>query len=145
MGIVFLFAIILIMTLRFNFLLTSTFVSNMQSDGEGFTARSFQQSGIIDEIKKIAINKKTVSNSAGFVLFHTNRYPIQIDNFPNYSFGAGDTYGEIPFREAGASLILMYSDFSNYYGEESDQLLSAVTQGLKVVYQDNEGGIYTYK
>jgi len=120
-------------------------VKNLRSEGEGFTARIYQQSGIIDEIKKIPVDKNTISNSAGFVLFHTNRYPIQVDNFPNYSFGKGDTYGEIPFREENASLILMYSDFSNYYGEKSNQLLSALTHNLNIVYQDNEGGIYSYK
>lgn len=143
------FLITLIITLsfvffRYNSFLTNTYIRNMNSDGYGFTSRVIQQSGLIKEIQKISDDREMISNSAGFVLFYTNRYPIQVDNFRNYSFGSGDSYGEKSFREKNAALIILFSDFSNYYGIEANKLLSNLTTSLNADYIDNEGGIYYY-
>jgi hypothetical protein len=117
----------------------------MSANGYGFTARAYQQSGLINEIQKIPDDREMISNLSGFVLFYTNRYPIQVNNFPNYSFGSGNTYGEKPFRENRAALIILFSDFSNYYGEDSENLLFSLTNTLNAKYVDTEGGIYLYQ
>jgi hypothetical protein len=116
----------------------------MKTDGYGFTSRTYQESGIIESIKKLPSDLEMVSNSSAFVLFYSNRYPIQIDNFPNYIFGSGDSYGEKSFREKNAALIIFFSDFSNYYDDPSATFLNLITDTLKVGYIDNEGGIFFY-
>jgi len=132
--------------LRYNILrTTNSYIKAMRANGYGYTARAYQQSGLINEIQKIPDDQIMISNLSGFVLFYTNRYPIQVNNFPNYSFGSGNTYGEKHFRENNAALILLFSEFSNYYGEESENLLNKLTNTLDANYIDNEGGIYYYR
>jgi 4-amino-4-deoxy-L-arabinose transferase-like glycosyltransferase len=131
--------------LRYNSLRTNSYIRAMSANGYGFTARAYQQSGLINEIQKIPDDREMISNLSGFVLFYTNRYPIQVNNFPNYSFGSGNTYGEKPFRENRAALIILFSDFSNYYGEDSENLLFSLTNTLNAKYVDTEGGIYLYQ
>ena len=85
-----------------------------------------------------------VSNLSGFVLFHTNRYPIFIENFPHYAYGAGDSYGEQEFREKDAALIIMRSEFDNFYGASADDLFTKVTSSQRVEYEDAECIILSY-
>jgi hypothetical protein len=131
--------------IRYNCLRTNSYIKAMNTNGYGFTARAYQQSGLINEIQKIPDDREMISNSSGFVLFYTNRYPIQVNNFPNYSFGSGNTYGEKSFREKYAALIILFSDFSNYYGVESENLFFTLTNTLNAKYVDIEGGIYYYQ
>jgi len=131
--------------LRYNSLRSISYIKDMSANGYGFTSRAYQQSGLINEILKIPNERVMISNSSGFVLFYSNRYPIQVDNFPNYSYGSGNSYGEKPFRENQSALIILFSDFSNYYGEESGNLLHSLTNTLNTKYLDAEGGIYYYQ
>jgi len=131
--------------LRYNFLRTNSYIKTMEENGHGFTARAYHQSGLINEIRKISWDEELISNSSGFVLFYTNRYPMQVDNFPNYAYGSGNSYGENSFRENNTALIILFSDFSNYYGENSENLLYSLTNSLNVKYVDIEGGIYYYR
>ena len=131
--------------LRHNFLRTNSYIKAMEENGHGFTARAYQQSGLINEIRKLSWDQEIISNSSGFVLFYTNRYPIQVNDFPIYAYGSGNSYGEYSFRENNAALILLFSDFSNYYGEKSENLLYSLTNTLNAEYVDIEGGIYYYR
>jgi hypothetical protein len=117
----------------------------MNSEGDGFTSREFQQSEFIDKIREISIEHEMISNSSGFVLFHTNRYPIQVDVFRNYAFGLGNAYGEASFRERNGALIILFSDFYNYYGDTAEDLFSNLTSPLNPYYVNNVGGIYFYQ
>jgi hypothetical protein len=130
--------------LRFNFLFSNSYIQNLHENGLGFTSRVYRQSGIIDAIKKRPPTQILLSNSAGLVLFYDNRYPIQINIFPDHVFGDGGSYGEKIFREENAALILFFSDFSNYYNDQAGNLINNVTKNLTIEYIDSEGGIYTY-
>ena len=105
------FIILFLIGLRYNIIRTYANTKFMQTNGEGFTAREYQQSGIIEAIRSIDADQEMISNSAGFVLFYSNRYPYQVDNFPYHTFGSGDSYGEKAFREKNAALIILFSDF----------------------------------
>jgi len=140
----FIFTAITLFSLRFTAYKSRQYIYNMQQDGHGYSARQYHQSDIIHQIKALPDERNLISNSAGFVLYYINRLPMQINQFANHAFGSKNGYGEMTFREKGAYLILLYPDFFNYYGEQADQLLSTITSGLDVVYQDDIGGIYTY-
>ena len=130
--------------LRFNYMRTLSYANEMQANGHGYSARQYQESGIIREIQAIPAEQRMVSNAASFVLYYTNRFPIQIDQFANRTFGKHNGYGEKWVREKGAPLILLYPEFRNYYGETADQLLATITNGLEARYRDEVGGIYYY-
>ncbi len=136
--------LLLVISLRFNIYQASSFIDEMKENGHGYSARQYRQSGIIEHIQALPDNQRMVSNSAGFVLYYTNRFPIQIDQFANRTFGKTNGYGEKWFREKDAALILLYPDFRNYYGNTADPLLATITNGLDVAYQDETGGIYYY-
>lgn len=142
-ALVMIFTVLII--IRFNLYNSIAFKHALAENGLGYTSKELQQSGLIDEINLIADNGIMVSNLSGFVLFHTNRYPIQIENFPQYSFGSGTAYGELEFREKRAALIILKSEFSNYYGDSAIDLYHNVTKNLTVSYEDNEGSIFYYK
>lgn len=130
--------------IRYYYLKSSALVQDLEKEGMGFTAAKYQRSGIISALHALPNDLPMASNSPGFVLFYTNRYPYQIDYFQNHPFGSGNGYGEKSFRENSAALILLYDDFHNYYGENSASLLHTITQGLDVHYQDPMAGIYFY-
>jgi 4-amino-4-deoxy-L-arabinose transferase-like glycosyltransferase len=130
--------------LRYQYLITKPYLQNLSENGIGYTAKKFIQSGTINAIHNIDRDRILISNLSGFVLFHDNRYPIFIENFPHYAFGAGDSYGEREFREANAALIIMRSEFENFYGTSADDLLTKVTDSHRVEYEDAECIILSY-
>ncbi len=137
-------ALAILVLLRFDFLKSLNYAEDMEINGHGYTARQYQESGIVDAIKAIPEDQRMISNDAGFILYYTNRFPVQIDQFANRVYGRHNGYGEKSFREKGAALILLYPEFRNYYGNTANDLLNTVTKGLTVHYQDAVGGIYYY-
>ena len=91
---------------RYNHQTNIEYINNLHTNGIGYTARQFVESGIIEALEELDENRITISNLSGFVLFHTNKFPILIENFPNYRYGEGNAYGEKGFREDDAALIL---------------------------------------
>lgn len=140
----FIFFVISFLSLRFTAYKSRQYVYNLQHNGHGYSARQFQQSEIIHQIKGLPKERNMISNSAGFVLYYENRLPLQINQFANRTYGTKDGYGERTFRDKGAYLILLYPDFFNYYGDQAEHLLSTITSGLDIYYQDDVGGIYIY-
>ncbi|MDK2981866.1 MAG: hypothetical protein PWQ55_2213 [Chloroflexota bacterium] len=136
--------LVLAVVLRFNFYQANSFVREMHEVGHGFSNREYRQSGLVEHIQAIPDDQRMVSNAAPFVLYYTNRFPIQVDQFANRTFGSTNGYGERWVREKGAALIILYPEFRNFYGKAAEPLLETVTQGLDVAYQDETGGIYYY-
>lgn len=134
----------LLIILRFNFLSSFVYIDEMQENGHGFSAREFQEAGILEELKSLPEDQRLISNSSAFVLYHINRFPLQINQFANMPFGDHNGYGEKTFRDREAALIIIYPHFRNYYGDSADQLLENITDGLIVAYQDDVSGIYYY-
>ena len=130
--------------LRFNYLTSSVFIKQMNEVGHGYSAREYHESGVIEQLQSLPQENKWISNSSGFVLYYTNRFPLQVDQFANRAYGWHNGYGEKSFREKGAYLILIFPDFRNYYGDYADHLLPTVIEGLDVVYQDEVCGIYLF-
>ncbi len=136
--------LVAIFSTRFYLLSSLGYVRELYSNGKGYTSRQFMQSDFLHQLVKLPSDQQMISNSAAFVLFHTNRFPYPVEQFPNHSFGSGNSYGEKPFRQKKAALILIFPEFRNYYGSNSDQLLNTLTAGLQVDFQDEIGGIYYY-
>lgn len=136
--------VLLAISARFNFLLTTQKVSEYYENGFGFNSRENQQSGLIDALHDLDPEKPMISNSAAFVLFHTNRLPLNVDHFHNRRYGSSDGYGEKTFRERNAPLIIHIPDFLNSYGENADDLLETLTTGLVQSYADPIGAIYYF-
>lgn len=130
--------------LRHDTLISRTFIHSMHREGSGFNSRALQESGLIDELNKVADNHVMASNTAGFVLYHTNIYPFQIDQFPNHKYGIGNSYGEREFRYEDGRLVILFSDFENYYGENAETLLETITYNLAIEYIDDVGAIYSF-
>ena len=137
-------AVVLLVGLRFNYFQSTSFISEMKENGHGYANRDYRQSDLVEHIQAIPEDQRMVSNAAAFVLYYTNRFPIQVDQFANRTFGTTDGYGEKWVREKGAALIILYPEFRNFYGKAADPLLETITQGLDVAYQDETGGIYYY-
>ena len=63
------------------------------------------------------------------------------------AYGQGEDESQRVFREAGGALVLfnesLREDFG-MYGEQVDERLAALTQGLRLYYQSEDGAIYFY-
>jgi len=129
---------------RYYWLTSSPLVLDLQVNGYGYTARQYQESGIIDELKTIPLDRGIISNVSAFVLYYDNRLPLQVDHFPARMFGSGDGYGEKSFRVKQAALVILLPDFNNYYGERAAGLYAALMDGLEVAYQDAVGAIFYF-
>lgn len=138
------FLLLLIISARFFFLITSSKIYEYRANGFGFNSREVQESGFLAELEKMDPKKPMISNSAAFVLFHTNRFPINISQFHNRQYGSADGYGEKTFRDRNAPLIIHLPDFYNTYGADAEQLLSTITEGLEVFYSGPVGAIFYY-
>ena len=136
--------LVAIISSRYYLLSTLSSVKELNVNGKGFTSRQYQESEFLEKLTTLPSDQIMISNSAAFVLFHTNRFPYPIEQFHGKLFGSGNSYGEKPFREKNAALIILFPEFRNYYGENSDQLLKTLTAGLQVDFQDEIGGIYYY-
>lgn len=130
---------------RYYFFSSRTLVRNLHENGYGYTARQYQESGILEAIRIIPTDRVIISNLSAFVLLHDNRLPMQVDQFHFHRFGSGDAYGESKFRDKQAALLLILPDFNNYYGEQAAELFSVLTDGLRVAYQDPVGAIFYYQ
>lgn len=130
--------------LRYNFMVDRPYLRKLSSEGIGYTSKQFQTSGLLEAIKNLEPDRILISNLSGFVLFHTNRYPIFIENFPHYRYGDGTSYGEKEFREEDAALIILHSEFRNYYGDFSSDLYKMATENLIIEYEDDQGVILSY-
>lgn len=139
------FLILSIIFIRYNFLHARVYLHRLSTDGIGYTSRDYMDSGIISAIKKIDQDRITISNLSGFVLFHTNEYPIFIENFPHYRFGDGTSYGESQFRDESAALILFKSEFFNFYGAAAQDLYQKVTDSLIIEFEDQQAAIFSYQ
>jgi hypothetical protein len=137
-------AVLLLVAARYNYLITTHKISEYYANGFGFNSREIQQSGFINALHDLDKEKPMISNSAAFVLFHTNRFPLDISQFHNRQYGSSDGYGEKTFRERHAPLIIHLPDFRNTYGADADNLLETLTTGLVQTYADRIGAIYYY-
>lgn len=136
--------IVALFSTRFYMLSTLNSVDELHDNGKGYTSRQFRESEFLEKLVSLPTDQPMVSNSAAFVLFNTNRFPLPVEQFHNRPFGSGDAYGEKSFREREAALIILFPEFHNYYGKNSDQLLKSLTAGLRVDFLDEIGGIYYY-
>jgi hypothetical protein len=129
---------------RYYFFSSRNLVRSLYENGYGYTARQYQESGIIEAVKQIPINREIISNVSGFILLYDNRLPIEPVQFEFHMYGSGDGYGEATFRNHQAALVLLIPDFNNYYGQQAAELYSVLTKGLNVAFQDSVSAIYYY-
>lgn len=136
--------ILIVIAARYNYLISVKKMSEYYENGFGFNSREIQQSGFINALHDLDQEKPMISNSAALVLFHTNRFPLDISQFHNRQYGSSDGYGERTFREKHAPLIIHLPNFRNTYGADADKLLEIITTGLEQSYADSVGSIYYY-
>ena len=135
---------IALISIRFYGLSAYKAVEVLNAEGKGYSSREYLQSEFVAKLNSLPLNQQLISNSAAFVLFYTNRFPLPVDQFHNRSYGSGKAYGEKTFRERNAALVILIPEFNNYYGEASDQLFQSITAGLRVDFLDEIGGIFYY-
>ena len=135
---------IALISIRFYGLSAYNSVEELHAEGKGYSSREYRQSELLAKLNSLPLNQPLISNSAAFVLFYTNRFPLPVDQFHNRSYGSGNAYGEKTFRERNAALVILIPEFNNYYGETSDQLFQSLTAGLRVDFLDEIGGIFYY-
>ncbi len=130
-------------------------VSDYPADGLGYNTIQERQAPIYTAIRNLPEELLIVCNNPNVVFFHTNRgaYPI-IElhssnpewDFPVYGQGRNRTdQGQLAFEEGLAALVLLpdaYWEFQFRYGDQTDQRLVGLTDGLYLYYEGQDGKIY---
>lgn len=123
--------------------------------GIGYTAPAWRESQVIKAAQNLPSNIPLISNDVTALMFLANRpaYTLQeifqdhpAENFTVY--GSGNDESQRVFREEGGALVLFYASLSEdfqMYGDRSEQRIEALTQGLDLYFQGEDGAIYFYQ
>jgi len=132
---------------------TWQYVQRLNAEGGGYTSRLWQQSPIVDVVKGLPQTPAIVSNDPDVVLFYAQRPAFQIPELeegrlPYEWVPFGDepqSEPEILFAQGGASLVLFTHgryQFNQLYGENAPERLSLFVDGLEIIYEASDGGVY---
>ncbi|OGO20093.1 MAG: hypothetical protein A2Z14_04710 [Chloroflexi bacterium RBG_16_48_8] len=151
-----------ILSLALGLLILSSFippsveiVSQYHAEGSGFTSKRWRSSGTIAVVEQLSPDTPIITNDPDAILFFLGRPAYEMDwssfNQPTEDF---HRFGDDPddpieriFREEGAALVLFegfYWQLRAFYGEETQQRMDTLTEGLKVYGSSWDGDIYLY-
>lgn len=120
--------------------------------GIGYTAPSYRDSAIVAAIRALPQDVPLISNETTAIMFLANRpaYALQeiYQEQPQAEFtryGSGDDAAQRVFAGGQGALVLfsenLFEDFGKY-GERAGERIDALTEGLYVYYQGEDGAIY---
>jgi len=125
--------------------------------GMGFQSVEWKQSETLRQVRNLPEGTLIVTNEELVILFLLDRpsYPLAeiylnepLAEFTMYGDGelVGDT-AQRTFREEGAALVLfdaIYDQLELIYGEDIDERVITLTEGLEKVFEGKDGAIYYY-
>lgn len=131
------------------------YLVNMHYGGEGFTSITFKNSPLVEQIRKITLQRKIITNSPALVQFFTLKEPYRTFEEPKDPaifltdrYGNADTAQQKVFREECAALVIFDPDLAYRYNPESALYFPPdaydVTNGLDEIFSDKLGKIYLY-
>ena len=153
---VFLLSAIFLLPLVFvNIALLQQNMVSLNTEGRGYTSRNWQDLQIIEELRRLPDTVPIVSNDPVAVIFFAARPALQLPELQDGKpveikarFGQrSQDEAEVAFRERDAALVLFFSTHSQLmriYGEEVNDALRALKQGLYVHYEGSDGSILFY-
>ncbi len=125
--------------------------------GLGYLSLDWQQSDTLKAIEKIPEDLAIVTNQEMLVLFWTGRpsFPMkeiyaQSPTVEFYRYGDGwdmKDSGQVHFKDGRAVLVLfdtISDQLWELYGDKTPERVRALTEGLYVLDEVNDGGVYTY-
>jgi hypothetical protein len=123
--------------------------------GIGYTSTAWRDSTAVHLAGELPPEVPLISNETTALMFLAGRpaYALQeiYQDHPQDTFtvyGAGDDPSQRAFREQGGALVLfkehLEEDFA-MYGDQVDERLLALTRGLYVYYEGDDGAIYFLK
>lgn len=125
--------------------------------GLGYNSIAWQTSDAMQAVRELPDETLIVTNEETAILYLTGRasYPIAEiyveepeTSFVRYGDGElADDPSEQLFSQGEAFLVLfdsLASQVSGLYGERSEEWAAALLDGLEVVYEGEDGGIYRY-
>jgi hypothetical protein len=127
-------------------------VRDYHQAGIGYNARSWRESAVIEAVRGLPPETPLISNEVTAIMYLTGRpaYALQeiYQDRPEAQFtpyGAGDDAAQRAFREQGGALVLfeanLREDFA-MYGDQVDRRLAALTDGLFLYFESEDGAIY---
>ncbi len=125
--------------------------------GLGYNSIAWQTSPVIAQVKKLPSNTILISNENTAIYFLTGRLAYLLTETRQaqaqttaYRYGDGDPAADPAqrlFKENGAALVLFRSiadELQPLYGDQAQQRLQELVQGLETAYTGSDGWIYYY-
>jgi 4-amino-4-deoxy-L-arabinose transferase-like glycosyltransferase len=127
--------------------------TELHDTGAGMIA--WRNSEMLNQIQALPGDIPIISNESATILFYLDRPTYDIPDLITREptelftrFGQADTHADRLFREEGAALALFYTapyQFYWIYFEDTEQRLSALTDGLYVYSTSEAGTVYFYE
>jgi hypothetical protein len=129
-------------------------LDQLHQNGAGYTSPMWRRSATIQAAKDLPTDIPLISNEPIAVLFYVGRWPHEMtvtgdpslaSTFTRYGDGGDDM--ESIFRDQGAALILFDTIYTQIGGEfkgMTDARVKALTEGLRLQFQGDDGAIYFY-
>jgi hypothetical protein len=139
-----------------NINLTISYLQKMQADGDGYTSKAWQESGVIREVKGLPATEHIISDNIDVIMLYTFRSASRIPELESkIPQPLGQPFGDDPtdsvqtlFRNGKAVLVLFnqaYWQFDAIYGGQATQTrFKAFTKGLSPYYEGGDGSIFYY-
>ncbi len=123
--------------------------------GIGYNAPEWQESETVAAAKALPANVPLISNETTALMYFADRpaYTLQeiFTDKPQTEFtvyGAGADESQRVFRQENGALVLFYNTlYEDYamYGEQADERIAALTEGLYPYFVSDDGAIYFYQ
>ncbi|HEX7432734.1 MAG TPA: hypothetical protein VF326_03690, partial [Anaerolineaceae bacterium] len=135
---------------------TKNFIQIMHLDGDGYTSKAWQESGVIKAVKGLPANAHIISDNIDVIMLYTFRSASRIPELESKTpQPLGQPFGDdlndsvqTLFRNGKAVLVLFnqaYWQFDAIYGGQATQTrFKAFTNGLSPYYIGGDGSIYYY-
>ena len=127
-------------------------IQSMHENGGGYTSRDWKASQTLKAVADLPEHIPLISNEPEAVLLYLNRYPHYIAEIylsasvdPALPFGEDTAEDHRLFREEGAALVLfdtVHAQLARLYGDQSEQRLAKLTEGLYKSFDGDDGAIY---
>lgn len=127
-------------------------VRDFNQAGIGYNAQAWRNSQVIKKLRELPAGTPLISNEVTAIMYLTGRPAYTLQEIyqdhpqePFTAYGAGEDVSQQVFRQQNGALVLFKANLREDFGMYGDQVgrrLEALTDGLYLYYESDDGAIY---
>ncbi len=144
---------LVVLALLGSYLLRSVLIArDYHQDGIGYNARAWKEAQVIEAVRALPAETPLISNEVTAIMYLAGRPAYALQEIyqdqpqePFTAYGTGTDVSQQVFARQGGALVLfkanLQDDFA-MYGDQVERRLQALTNGLFVYFESDDGAIY---